>query len=128
MTVIYTAANVQQAHLLKNLLDEAGIPATVANEALQGAAGEVPLGWATSARVMVSDDRAAESRRIAEEFDAKLATAARLARSPQPMGSTSAESRQGPTGAEPLTSRDDIADELAAQRRPRCPQCGRPRM
>ena len=45
MTVIYTAANVRQAHLLKNQLGEAGITACVVNDALQGVAGEVPFGF-----------------------------------------------------------------------------------
>ncbi|HUY32434.1 MAG TPA: DUF2007 domain-containing protein [Pirellulales bacterium] len=108
MKVIYTAANAQQAHLLKNLLDEAGIPSAVVNDALQGVAGEVPFGWATSARVLVVDDRAAQSRRIAEEFDATLVAAARLA------------------VGEPPQRLVDVDD--GPSQREGCPDCGRPRL
>lgn len=73
--VIYTAARSEQAHLLKNLLADAGIRAYVVNDALQQAVGEFPPGWSSAARVVVPDDQAAVARRIAEEFDARSAAA-----------------------------------------------------
>jgi hypothetical protein len=120
MTVIYTAANVQQAHLLKNLLDEAGIAATVANDALQGAIGEVPLGWATSARVVVSEERAAEARRIAEEFDATIVVAARHEHGADDVAEVARVPDEG--------LKEKPSRAAAPANRPRCPQCGKPRM
>jgi hypothetical protein len=72
-TVIYSAANTQQAHLIKGLLEQQGIEAWVVNDAIQIAGGDLPLGWTAAARVVVSDENAAEARQFAEEFD--LATA-----------------------------------------------------
>jgi hypothetical protein len=68
-TVIYSAANPQQAHLIKGLLEQQGIQAWVVNDAMQIAGGELPLGWTAAARVVVSDENAVEARRFAEEFD-----------------------------------------------------------
>jgi hypothetical protein len=110
MQVIYTAANVPQAHLLKNLLDEAGIPSSVVNDSLQAVAGEVPFGWVTAARVLVAEERADESRRIAEEFDATLVAAAR-----KPMSRSTDEAHEAGAGD-------------TATRSESCPDCGRPRM
>jgi hypothetical protein len=72
-TVIYHAANPQQAHLLKGLLEEQGIAAWVDNENIQIAGGELPLGWTAAARVVVGENDAAEARQIAEDFDATTA-------------------------------------------------------
>jgi hypothetical protein len=110
MQVIYTAANVPQAHLLKNLLDEAGIPSSVVNDSLQSVAGEVPFGWVTSARVLVAEDQAVESRRIAEEFDATIVAAARI-----PSRRTTYEA-------------DESGVAGAAAGNASCPNCDRPRM
>jgi predicted RNA-binding Zn-ribbon protein involved in translation (DUF1610 family) len=71
--VIYSAANTQQAHLLKGLLCQSGISAWVVNDATQMAGGELPLGWTAAPRVVVSDDDALEARQFAEEFDRKTA-------------------------------------------------------
>jgi hypothetical protein len=72
-TVIYSAANTQQAHLIKGLLEQQGIQAWVVNDAIQIAGGDLPLGWTAAARVVVSDENAHQARQFAEEFD--LATA-----------------------------------------------------
>ncbi|MBI3467244.1 MAG: DUF2007 domain-containing protein [Planctomycetes bacterium] len=67
--VIYRAASLPQAQLLRNLLEDAGIEAMVVNDALQGVSGELPLGWTTLARVVVAEVDAARARRLAEDFD-----------------------------------------------------------
>jgi hypothetical protein len=108
MQVIYTAANTQQAHMLKNLLDDAGIASAVVNDGLQGVAGEVPFGWATLARVMVADGDASESLRIALAFDATVVAAPRPGR-----------------GNPPEHSADDDGTTVETAM---CPDCGRPRM
>jgi len=71
--VIYTAANSQQAHLLCNILEDCGIDATVTNEALQGASGELAVGWSTDPRVMVSERDAEKARQVALDFEQRLA-------------------------------------------------------
>ena len=43
MQVVYRAQNLVDAHLVKHLLDDAGIPAFVMGESLLGGAGELPL-------------------------------------------------------------------------------------
>ncbi|MCH7726608.1 MAG: DUF2007 domain-containing protein [Planctomycetes bacterium] len=70
--VVYTAASAQQAHLLKNILEEMGIVAHVTNDALQGAVGELPLGWAGAPRVVVAETDNEQARKVAIEFDRRL--------------------------------------------------------
>lgn len=53
LTVVYAAADAQEAHLLKGLLAERDIEAVVLNESLQGAAGGLPVGHPVSPRVAV---------------------------------------------------------------------------
>jgi hypothetical protein len=72
LSVIYTAANAVQAHLLRNALAEAGIQAQVTNDVLQAAGGELPLGWTIAPRVVVPREYAAEARRLAERYDSSL--------------------------------------------------------
>jgi len=72
-TVIYSADNVQQAYLLKGLLEERGIFARVVNDAIQIAGGDLPLGWTAAAKVVVPDQDAPAARRLAEEFDRQTA-------------------------------------------------------
>ncbi len=72
-TVIYSAANTQQAYLLRGLLEEQGIAASVVNDALQVAGGELPLGWTTAPRVVVAESDAAQARALAEQFDQQTA-------------------------------------------------------
>jgi Putative prokaryotic signal transducing protein len=67
--VIYSAATVEQAHLLMNILREHGIYSHVSNGALQFAVGDLPFGVPTAPRVVVHEDDSQEARRIALEFD-----------------------------------------------------------
>ena len=62
--VIYVAANPQQAHIAgKRRWCDQGIYAYVTNEALQVAAGDLPLGTPTAPRVVVHEEDADEARR-----------------------------------------------------------------
>src|SRR6188472_4492221 len=70
-TIIYSADNPQQAHLLRSLLADEGIQAWVVNDAIQIAGGELPVGWRGAAKVAVGDDEADVARRFAEAFDQK---------------------------------------------------------
>jgi putative signal transducing protein len=65
---VYRTTTGAQAHLLRNLLDDAGIEAQVENDLLQGVAGEIPLGWATAPRVLVPAHQQAEARAVIERF------------------------------------------------------------
>jgi hypothetical protein len=100
--VVYAAQTSQQAHLLKNLLEEAGIRAIVTNDLLQGGSGVDILGWPSLARVVVSEADAPAARRIAREFDQRTAAPTPPAEGPMVRG-------------EPGTW-------------PTCPQCGRRRL
>jgi len=72
-TIIYSADSVQQAYLLKGLLEEQGIFARVVNDAIQIAGGDLPLGWTSAAKVVVADQDAAAARQLAEQFDRQTA-------------------------------------------------------
>ena len=75
-TVIYTAANVAQAHLLTGLLEEQGIRALVANEHLAAGAGELPLGWPIAPRVVVAEGDAQRACELVLQWEQSLATGA----------------------------------------------------
>src|SRR5262245_2926746 len=110
-TVIYSAANTQQAHLLKGLLEQEGIAATVVNDAIQMAGGELPLGWTSAARVVVAEENASAARAFAEEFD----------RSSGAQFTSEAELE-----AQPLSPWEDwpSCPQCGERRAARCPVCG----
>ena len=106
--VIYIAANTEQAHLLRNALAELGIFAYVSNEALQMAAGDLPMGQPTAPRVIVDAGDAEEARRIAPD---STALGNRAVRNHRPRTWTHWKPR--PTERPPPG--------------PKCPKCERPR-
>lgn len=67
--VIYFAGRIDEAQLLQAMLGERGIESVIENEALQGAAGGLPLGEATSPRVRVASEDAAKAREIVKAFE-----------------------------------------------------------
>ena len=73
LVVIYSARTLQDAHLLQNLLTEAGIHAAVSNA--QGGSGFDTLGWEASCQVSVAADDAPRAREMALEFDRGAAVA-----------------------------------------------------
>ncbi len=66
--VVYVARDFPQAHLLSAALAAEGIEAFVLNENLQAAAGELPMGWATAARLMVAAEDEERAREILREL------------------------------------------------------------
>lgn len=64
MRVVYEAANVIDAHLVRQALEHAGVPAWVRGEALTGGMGE--LGVFGLVAVMVPDDCAITAREVVE--------------------------------------------------------------
>lgn len=71
MIVVYEAANSIDAHLLRGLLEQRGIPAHVTGEYLLGAVGDLPAHGLIS--VLVPAERSLEARRVIREFDARNA-------------------------------------------------------
>ncbi len=66
MRVVYEAANVIDAHLVRLALENAGLPAWVRGEALTGGIGE--LGVFGLVAVMVPDDCAITARNVVESL------------------------------------------------------------
>jgi len=105
-TVVYTARTLQDAHLLKNMLADAGIEALVINDVLEGGSGVDVVGWATAARVVVEEKDAEVARQMARDFDRpNAAEEAALAGEPEDWETSGGQSYQWP----------------------RCPQCDVPR-
>lgn len=66
MRVVYEAANIIDAHLVRQALENAGLPAWVRGEALTGGIGE--LGVFGLVAVMVPDDCAIAARGVVESL------------------------------------------------------------
>ena len=66
MKQVYEAANVTDAHMIKDLLVQAGIPAHLHGEYLQGALGELPVGGMIFVQVPEAD--AARARQIIDDW------------------------------------------------------------
>ncbi len=107
--VVYAAKNVQQAYLLKNALEEAGIHAVVTNATLESGSGVDYVGWNTLARVAVEEIDFEVAREIALEYD-RSGTEIALRHEHE----------------ESYTLGDDEGDVLHEW--PRCPQCGAERI
>jgi len=69
METVFEASLALEAHLVRDLLERAGIPSHMEGEYLQGAAGELPLG--NLVRVRVTSERAAEAREVIAEWEKK---------------------------------------------------------
>ena len=67
MRVVYEAANVIDAHLVRQALENAGLPAWVRGEALTGGLGE--LGVFGLVAVIVPDDCAIRAREVVESLN-----------------------------------------------------------
>jgi len=69
MKLVYEATNAIEAHMILNLLEQAGLSGRVDGEHLQGGVGEIQtMGLA---RVMVDDDDYAQAKEIVDEWDAQ---------------------------------------------------------
>ena len=67
MIIIYRAANTADAHLMRQLLENEGIPAFIQGEYLQGAIGELPAN--TEILVRVADEHAEAARAGVDEWE-----------------------------------------------------------
>lgn len=72
MIVVYQAQNSIDAHLLRGMLEQRGITASVTGEFLQGGAGELPAGGVVG--VSVADADAESARQVVNEFETNLQT------------------------------------------------------
>ena len=115
-TVIYAAGTMQEAHLLRGVLAEAGIRAWVTNDVLQGGSGVDVVGWVTLARVVVADEDAETARRIALHFDGVKHEL------PEDVLKETGVTDELVEEAAPEEEPDDTLDAW-----PRCPRCGEPR-
>lgn len=67
MITIYRAANIADAHLIRQMLEAEGIPAFIQGEYLQGAIGELPAN--TEILVQVGNDDRAAARAVVEKWE-----------------------------------------------------------
>jgi hypothetical protein len=64
LVVVFRAENGPQAYMVRDQLQAEGVPARVDGDFLQGAMGGVPLGWASSPRVLVAESDVAAANKI----------------------------------------------------------------
>jgi hypothetical protein len=67
METVFQASLALDAHIVRDLLERAGIPSHIEGEYLQGAAGELPLG--NLVRVLVAPEHAADAREVIAEWE-----------------------------------------------------------
>src|SRR5205807_1000536 len=68
---VYRARGLPEAHALRLHLEQSGVGVHIDNELLQGAVGELPMGWATAPRIMVRRADEPSARALVEEFIAE---------------------------------------------------------
>ena len=69
MIKAYTAANLQDAHILLGLLESCGIKVRILNAAAQGGLGEIPFPSAYPELWLEDDRDAVRARKVIEEFE-----------------------------------------------------------
>ena len=69
MKLLYEASNTIEAHMILNLLEQAGLSARIDGEYLQGGVGELQATGIV--RVMIEESDYAEGKKIIQEWDAK---------------------------------------------------------
>lgn len=70
MPLLYQAANSLEANLLKGLLEQQGIEASIAGEYLQGGIGELPVAGMVTLNVEQTDLHAAQ--KIIKDYEAGM--------------------------------------------------------
>ncbi len=70
MIIVYTAAGIMDAHLIRGLLESEGVHAEVFGADLQGAIGELPVAGLITVRV--SEDCVERARAIIDDYDAAV--------------------------------------------------------
>ncbi|MBI3407128.1 MAG: DUF2007 domain-containing protein [Planctomycetes bacterium] len=103
---VFRAKDNPQALVMRQALEELGISASIDNELLQGAVGELPVGWATCPRIMVAATDVPRARAI-------------LARSERTKSSAPADSVEEDEIATCLVCGERLPEEDGS-----CPACG----
>lgn len=67
---IYRAKNTFEAHLMKAALEDAGIRVQVTGDFLNGAIGDIPVGWNTAPQILVMEPDAEQARKVIDEIEA----------------------------------------------------------
>jgi hypothetical protein len=73
MISIFEAANTVEAHMILNLLEQAGLTGRIEDEYLQGGMGEIPAVGIIRVMILESDFEAA--KKIVDEWDALMLAA-----------------------------------------------------
>ena len=74
MLKFYDASNITEAHLLLDLLSQAGIQARILNTYAQGATGEIPFGQAYPEIWLQEENDISRARTIINEYEKTPAT------------------------------------------------------
>ena len=127
LIVVYTASNAVEAYQLKNLLEETGIEAFVANENLQGLIGFDASSWSTAVQVLVAAKNAEAARRMAAEFDRHGHGTIREASSSQPVAPDRFHEDLSSSAVSDAPSETEYSAETRACIVDLCPQCSRRR-
>lgn len=61
---VYRARSLPHAYALRLILEEEGIQVQIEGEYLQGAIGDLPLGWPTAPRLLAPQDQVAQAREV----------------------------------------------------------------
>jgi len=72
---VYSAADIQEAHIIKNALEEAGIEARVVGDHLQNAVGELPA-VTIAPRVWVNAENFDQARKMIADHQARRQSSA----------------------------------------------------
>jgi tetratricopeptide (TPR) repeat protein len=65
---VYRSRGLPEAYAIRTLLEGLGVPVHIDNEMLQGALGDLPVGWVTAPRILVHPHQESIARRILDEF------------------------------------------------------------
>lgn len=72
MIEVYRAKDLPEAHLIRFMLGEAGINATIDGDSLQPGLGDLPYGWLTAPRIIVEESQAVSARQIVTVAEAQI--------------------------------------------------------
>ena len=72
MIEVYRAKNLPEAHMIRVMLGEAGITATIDGDSLQTGLGDLPYGWLTAPRIVVEESQAESARQIVTSAEAQI--------------------------------------------------------
>ena len=111
LVTIYSAANTVQANILRNLLVDEGIDATVINETLSTGSAEL-VGWSTEPKVQVPKEDEQEARAIAKEWEKQITERGELS-----------EIEKNMLAAEHLTWDGGKCTQCSEPRHAVCPDC-----